>query len=200
MKSDCTGKLFPWLYLWIIIFNFMTHYTIVGECASMWAHLVCSPHTMIMTRSEDTLLKWILSFYHVGLGDWSQVASLGDRIFYLLNHSTGFQSPALTPQGKLRQAARCGVGDWGQCWEHLARVSTKRDWWGSVQIVTHRGCCLCQPALEKLLNRRYNSLRSKAWFTECSGLNMFGLGSGTIWSCSFGVSVSLWVWALRPSS
>jgi hypothetical protein len=37
--------------------------------------------------------------------------------------------------------------------------------------------------------------------TGCNGLNMLGLGSGTIRRCDLvGVGVSLWVWALRPSS
>jgi hypothetical protein len=35
----------------------------------------------------------------------------------------------------------------------------------------------------------------------CDGLNMLGPGSGTIKKCGLvGVGVSLWVWALKPSS
>ena len=36
---------------------------------------------------------------------------------------------------------------------------------------------------------------------HCNGLYMLSPGSGTIWRCGpVGVGVSLWVWALRPSS
>ena len=36
---------------------------------------------------------------------------------------------------------------------------------------------------------------------ECDGLYMLGPGSGTIRRCGpVGVGVSLWVWAIRPSS
>jgi hypothetical protein len=39
---------------------------------------------------------------------------------------------------------------------------------------------------------------AEAW---CDGVYMLGSGSGTIRRCSpVGVGVSLWVWALRPSS
>jgi hypothetical protein len=35
----------------------------------------------------------------------------------------------------------------------------------------------------------------------CHSLNMLSPGSGTIWRCGLvGVGVSLWFWALRPSS
>jgi hypothetical protein len=38
-------------------------------------------------------------------------------------------------------------------------------------------------------------------FRCCGGLNMLNLGSGTIGRCGLvGGSVSLWGWALRPSS
>jgi hypothetical protein len=37
--------------------------------------------------------------------------------------------------------------------------------------------------------------------TTCGGLSMLGPGSGTIRGCGLiGESMSLWVWALRPSS
>jgi hypothetical protein len=40
-----------------------------------------------------------------------------------------------------------------------------------------------------------------AWGVECDGSNMLGPGSGTIRRCVLvGVGVSLWAWALRPSS
>jgi hypothetical protein len=36
---------------------------------------------------------------------------------------------------------------------------------------------------------------------NCDGLYMLGPGSGTVRRCGFvGVGVSLWVWAIRPSS
>ena len=40
-----------------------------------------------------------------------------------------------------------------------------------------------------------------AFLDSCHGLNMLGPGNNTIWRCDpLGVGVSLWVWALRPSS
>ena len=36
--------------------------------------------------------------------------------------------------------------------------------------------------------------------TQFGGLDVFGLGSGTIKCDPVGVGVSLWVWFLRPSS
>ena len=51
----------------------------------------------------------------------------------------------------------------------------------------------------------HTSVCMSVWRTEvkvvCGVLNMFGPGSGTIWRCDLvGVGVSLWGWALRPSS
>jgi hypothetical protein len=38
-------------------------------------------------------------------------------------------------------------------------------------------------------------------YSECDGLYMLGPGSGMVRRCvPVGVGVSLWVWALRPSS
>ena len=38
-------------------------------------------------------------------------------------------------------------------------------------------------------------------YTHCGGLNTLGPGSGSIKRCGLvGVGVSLWVWAIRPSS
>lgn len=44
--------------------------------------------------SENSLWKPIVSFYHRGLGDQTQVIMLGIKCLYLLNHLTGLFFPS----------------------------------------------------------------------------------------------------------
>jgi hypothetical protein len=54
---------------------------------------------------------------------------------------------------------------------------------------------------QMLLGRNFLNIYLHCVFVCCSGLNMLGPESDTIWRCGLdGVGVSLWVWALTPSS
>lgn len=47
------------------------------------------PHIYFIYWVEDKLLEWVLIFYHVRPGDWTEVARLGWKRLYPLIHLTG---------------------------------------------------------------------------------------------------------------